>query len=71
MVASGLAAFDDQQARFAIRVPHIRVAHQVIGDGAHKWKQTIFGIFELPVGISMGKYLTVNSSGPSFVPRYK
>jgi hypothetical protein len=39
--ASGIAALDDQQAWFAIRVPHVGVVHQVVGDGAHKWKQTI------------------------------
>jgi len=27
----------------------------VVGDDAHKWKQTIFGIFELPVGVSAGE----------------
>jgi len=54
-VDCGIAALDDQQAQLAIRVPHVGIAHQVVGDGAHKWKQTIFGIFELPVGVSAGE----------------
>jgi len=38
---------DDQQARFAVRVPHVGVVHQVVG-GAHQWKQTIFGDIRTP-----------------------
>ena len=53
--ASGIAALDDQQARFTVRVPHVGVAHQVVGDGDHKWKQTIFGKIKLPVGVSAGE----------------
>ena len=52
---SGIAALDDQRARFAVQVPHVGVAHQVVGNGAREWKQTIFGIFELPVGVSAGE----------------
>ena len=52
--ASSIAILDNQQAQFAILVPYVGVAYQLIGDGVPKWKQTIFGIFELPVGISMG-----------------
>ena len=28
---------------------------QIVGDGAPKWKQMIFGIFELPVEVSAGE----------------
>lgn len=48
--ASGFAALDDQRGRFAVRLPHVGVAHQNVGNSSHKWKQTIFGIFKLPGG---------------------
>ncbi len=51
----GIATLDDQQARFAVRVPHVGGAHQFVGYGAKKRKQTIMGIHELPVGVSAGK----------------
>ena len=53
-VALPLLKLDDQQARFAVRVPHVGGAHQFVGDGANKRKQTIIGILELPVGVSAG-----------------
>jgi hypothetical protein len=31
------------------------VAHQIFSDDAHKWEQTIWGIFESPVGVSAGE----------------
>ena len=62
--ASGIAVLNDQQARVTIRVPHVRFAHQVLGDGAHKWKQTIYGVFELPVGVSAGETFDRELAGP-------
>ena len=62
---------DNRQAWFAMRVPHVGVVHQVVGDSAYQWKQKIFGIFELPIGVSAGKHLAVNSPGMSFVSVYK
>jgi len=56
--ASGTARLDDQQTRFAIRVPHVGGAHQGVGDGALKCELTVFGIFELPVIISAGETLS-------------
>jgi hypothetical protein len=36
--ASGIAPLGDQQARFAVRVPHVGGVHQVVGNDALKWK---------------------------------
>jgi hypothetical protein len=52
---SGTAALDDHQAQFAVCVPHIGGAHQFVGDDAPQWEETIYGIFELPVGVSAGE----------------
>ncbi len=54
--ASGVSVLDDQQARFAVRVLHVGVVHQVVGEGAHKWKQAIVGgIFEFPISVPAGE----------------
>ena len=35
--ASGMPFLtDNQQARFTVRIPHVRIAHQLIGDGTPK-----------------------------------
>jgi hypothetical protein len=51
--ASSIAILDNQQAWFTNLVPHVRVVHQLTSDDAPKCKQTIFGIFKLPVSVSM------------------
>lgn len=57
--AGGIAVLDHQQARLLILIiiPHIRVAHQLLVDGALERKEAIGGIFELPVCVTPGETL--------------
>jgi len=65
--ASCKATLYDIQARFAIMVDHVRIAHQIFRDDSLKWEEAIAGILEtwLSVGSRVHLAYKLVSRNPS------
>ena len=47
-----VAILDNQQAGLIIQIPHVQAMHKLITDDPTDWKQMVFQIVKVPVGVT-------------------
>jgi len=53
----GVAVLDNQQAGLTLQIPHVWGMYELVADYPMDWKQMVFWILKVPVGVAMQEAL--------------